>query len=510
MARRKAKVELTAAEEVIAFCEQYLLVPEGKHVGQPVRLRDWQREVIREIYDSPTRRALISFARKNGKTALAAMLVLAHLVGPQARRNGHIYSAAQSRDQAAIVFSLAAKMVRMSNELNELVHVRDTAKELFCALTGVQYKALSADATTAYGFSPVFVIHDELGQVRGPRSELYDALETAMGAQAQPLSIVISTQAPSDGDLLSVLIDDAAIGHDAKTKLFLFAADDTDDPWSEDVWRRANPALGDFRDFDDLAETADRAKRLPSFEASFRNLFLNQRVTAEAHFLTPSVWKLNGEEPDLSVFDDAEVYGGLDLSGVSDMTAFALIAADKAGAVHVKMDYWAPKNGLHDRAKRDRAPYDAWAKKGLLTPTPGASIDYQWVAHRLAEVSERCNLKLVKFDRWRIKDLERELERIGADVPLEPHGQGFKDMTPALERLEALALDGKLRHGMHPVLTWNATNAVVVMDKAGGRKLDKSSQSRRIDGLQALAMACHAMGICDADEVAAMPMVVRI
>jgi phage terminase large subunit-like protein len=194
------KQEETRAEKVIRFCETYLTVPEGAHGGKSVVLREWQKDLLKEVYDTPTRRAIISFGRKNGKTALTAMLVLAHLVGPEARHNSQIYSAAQSRDQAALVFSLAAKMVRMSAILNGAVTVRDSAKELFCARTGVRYKALSADATTAYGLSPVLVIHDELGQVRGPRSELYDALETSMGAQAEPLSIIISTQSPTDAD----------------------------------------------------------------------------------------------------------------------------------------------------------------------------------------------------------------------------------------------------------------------------------------------------------------------
>ena len=492
--------KLSRSEAVIAFIEQYLTVPEGAHVGRPVRLRAWQREIIRDIYGSPTRRAIVSLARKNGKTALASMLVLVHLVGPEAKQNGHIFSAAQSREQAAIVFGLAAKMVRMSGELHGIVTVRDSAKELICTVTGVKYKALSAEATTAYGLSPVFVIHDELGQVRGPRSELYDALETAMGAQTDPLSIVISTQAPTDADLLSTLIDDAATGADPQIKLFLFAAGGDDDPWKLATWRKANPALGDFRSLEDMEATAAQAQRLPSFEASFRNLFLNQRVAAENHFLSPSVWKLNDGAPDLSLFEDNPVKGGLDLSGVADMTSLVLGVQDDDGIVHVKPEFWVPAKGLADRAARDRAPYDVWARQGYLTPTPGASIDYSFVAHRLAEIAAQCDLRLIKFDRWRIDDLKRELARIDCDLPLEPHGQGFKDMTPALERLEALALDGKLRHGGHPVLAWNAGNAIATMDPAGGRKLDKSKATGRIDGLVSLAMMCSALAMGDPDD----------
>ena len=148
-------------------------MPEGAHVGQPIVLREWQRDIIRGIYDSPTRRAIVSFGRKNGKTSISAFLRLLHLCGPEARANSQLFSAAQSRDQAAILFSLAAKIVRMSPDLNAVVAVRDTAKQLYCQELGTLYRALSAEASTAYGLSPVFTVHDELGQVKGPRSELY-------------------------------------------------------------------------------------------------------------------------------------------------------------------------------------------------------------------------------------------------------------------------------------------------------------------------------------------------
>ena len=204
----------------------------GRHVvGHRVVLRDWQKDIIRKIYDTPTRRAIITMGRKNGKTSMIAMLLLVHLVGPAAKNNAQIYSAAQSRDQASIVFSLAAKMVRMSPDLSQHVVIRDTIKELLCTLNGVRYRALSAEATTAYGLSPVLAIHDELGQVVGPQSPLYDALETAMGAHEEPLSIIIRTQAPTDADLLSTLIDDAQTSGDPETKLVVYAADMEDDPY---------------------------------------------------------------------------------------------------------------------------------------------------------------------------------------------------------------------------------------------------------------------------------------
>jgi phage terminase large subunit-like protein len=196
---KRKPAPLTRGERNIDWIEGFCRIPEGRDVGKAVRLRDWQKAELIRIYDNPhgTRRAILSFGRKNGKTALSAFITLLHLCGPEARANSQLFSAAQSRDQAAILFALAAKVVRMSPDLAAFVTVRDTAKQLACQELGTLYKALSADASTAYGLSPVLIIHDELGQVKGPRSELYEALETATGAQENPLSIVISTQAPT-------------------------------------------------------------------------------------------------------------------------------------------------------------------------------------------------------------------------------------------------------------------------------------------------------------------------
>jgi phage terminase large subunit-like protein len=481
------------SDDIIRFIEKYLVVPEGAHVGRPVKLREWQKGIIRQIYDTPTRQAIISLGRKNGKTALVAMLVLVHSVGPEARRNAQIYSAAQSRDQAGIVFGLAAKMVRMNPELNDpnVVVIRESAKELFSPLTGVRYKALSADATTAYGFSPVLVIHDELGQVRGERSELYDALETAMGAQVEPLSIVISTQAPTSIDLLSKLIDDAKTGADPEQKLVLFAADEADEIDDEATWRKANPALGDFLNLAEIRGLAAKASRMPSFESSFRNLHLNQRVAALNQLFSRSVWEANSGEVDFSAFDDGPVYGGLDLSGKQDLTALVLVA-QKAGIWHVWPHFWTPEATMLDRAARDRAPYDLWVKQGHLTAVPGVTIDYGFVAHRMAEIASKCDLRVVRYDRWRIDDLKAALAAIGASLTLEEMGQGYKEMAPALDALETVALQHNLRHGMHPVLTWNAANAIIVSDPAGNRKFEKVKSTGRIDGMPALAAAIWA------------------
>lgn len=494
------------ADRVIRFIETYLVTPEGSHVGSPIQLREWQKTIIREIYDTPTRQAIVSMGRKNGKTALVAMLVLAHVIGPEAQRNAQIFSSAQSLHQAGIVFGLAAKMVRMSRELADanMVVVRDHAKELFSPLTGVLYKALSAEAKTAFGFSPAMVIHDELGQVRGPRSELYDALETAMGAHEEPLSIVISTQAPTSADLMSLLIDYAKTGADPMQKLVLFTADEAaplDDP---ETWRQASPALGDFLNIEEVKKQAEKAQRMPSFESAFRNLHLNQRVSALAQLFPLSVWEANGAEPDMEAFAGGVVYGGLDLSSRQDLTALVLLAEGPEGVWNVWPHFWTPAGTLRDRAARDRAPYDVWVQQGLITATPGVTIDYGFIAKRLAELQQRCRFHSIQFDRWRISEMRASLLAIGVNVPLEECGQGYRDMGPALDALETVALQHRLRHGMNPVMTMCAANATVVTDPAGNRKLEKAKSSGRIDGMQALAMA-----VKGATENASRPLNIR-
>lgn len=478
----------------IAWIESHCRIPEGKFVGQPVKLCKFQKDVIRGIYDSPTRRAIISFGRKNAKTTLSAFLLLLHLCGPEARANSQLFSAAQSRDQAAILFSLAAKIVRMSPDLSAYVNVRDTAKQLHCQELGTLYRALSADASTAYGLSPVFAVHDELGQVKGPRSELYEALETASAAQEAPLSIIISTQAPTDADLLSLLIDDALTGADPTQKVWLYTAPIDADPFSEKAIRAANPAFGEFMNQREVLQQAQDAKRLPSREAAYRNLILNQRVEARNPFISRAIWQENGGQ--VEPVEGCAVYGGLDLSSVSDLTALVL-AHQRDGDWDVLPTFWLPSDGLAEKARTDRVPYDVWAEQGDLMTTPGAAIQYEFVAEHLRGVFDRCNVQAIAFDRWGMKFLRPWLVKAGfTDEELErfiDFGQGFASMSPALRELEALLLARRIRHNNHPVMTMCAANAVTTGDPAGNRKLDKHKATGRIDGMVALAMAVGVM-----------------
>jgi len=498
--------EVSRSGRNIAWIERYCRVPEGRNVGQPLIVADFMREDLATIYDNPhgTRRAIISRARKNAKTVEAALIVLLHLVGPEALENSTLYSAAQSRDQAAILFTLAAKIVRLSPELDAETTIKDTAKQLLCRELGTQYRALSAEAATAYGLSPALVIHDELGQVKGPRSPLYEALETATAAQLRPMSVIISTQAPTDADLLSILIDDAAQGHDPRTVLRLQSAPDMVDPFSLEAIKAANPAFDIFMNREEVLAMAEDARRMPSREAEYRNLVLNQRVETNDPFVTKTLWmSCVGKLADFAKPEKLPVYGGLDLSECNDLTALVL-AAPVEEKWHIRSTFWLPEEGLRERSLKDRVPYDQWAKEGFIETTPGRSIEYEFVAFRLREVFDAYDVRQIAFDRWGWRHLKPWLEKAGfTEDELErfvEFGQGYQSMSPALRDLESALLNGRLLHDAHPVLTMCAANAVVQRDPAGNRKLTKGKSRGRIDGMVSLAMTMSVAGTYEAPK----------
>ena len=490
--------QLTRGERVCAFIESFCVVPEGDLQGRLMVLEPFQRKFILEVYDNPhgTRLAILSIGKKNGKTPLIAAIVLAHVAGPEARTNSQIVSGAMSQEQAATVFKYAWKMVQSSPKLSALVRVRPSIKRLLGLATNVEYRAISRQKKTAHGIAPIVVILDELGQVRGSQDDFVEAIETALGAYDDAILFVISTQAASDTDLLSTWIDDQKENPSPHTVCHVHAAEDPDcDVMDETAWRQANPALGVFRSAKDMRLLAEKAKRMPDFEASFRNLNLNQRVETVNPLISRGVWIANSLPPVEQAFKKGKVYGGLDLSARTDLTALVLIAFHDE-RWHVKPWFWTPSKGIVERSKRDKQPYVLWRDQGLLRVTPGASVDYDFIAEELREIVAGLNLKGIAFDRWRIDVMKKALERVGLALPLENFGQGYHDMAPAVDAIEADLLNDRIAHGGHPVLTMCAANVTVSKDEAGNRKPSKATSTGRIDGITALMMA---LGIAHRD-----------
>lgn len=494
------KKGLSRVERVVAFLED-LPITAGKLAGSKMKIRPWQRKFLEAVYredadgNRPVRTAVLSMARKQGKTAVSAGLALCHLLGPEAEPRGECYAAANDRFQSGKMFAEMVAIITQHPELEARVNIIRFRKEIEVLEgqgKGSIFAALSSDAATKLGLSPSFTVVDELGYA--PKRDLYDALDSAMGARDNPLLIAISTQAPDDNHVFSTLVDyglkvNAGEIVDTSFHLTLYSAPESDNPMARETWLKANPALGDFRSEEDVARQAQQAERIPSKMQDFRNKILNQRVAAHVRFLAKAEWDKCGGAVDIEALKGRSCFGGLDLSAARDLTAWVLVFPMDDGTMHVVPRFFLPENGIADKSESDRVPYDVWARQGLLTLIPGSTIDPGFVAEAMAEDAAMFDIQAVAYDRWRIQDLMRELSRIGAEIPLEPHGQGFRDMSPAVDALERAVAETKLRHGSHPVLTMCAANAVITKDPAGGRKLDKAKAAGRIDGMVALAMA---------------------
>lgn len=491
---------MTRGQRVIAFIERYCRAPEGRLVGQPIKLEPFQKRFILEVYDNPhgTHTGILSIGRKNGKTALIAGIALAHIAGPEAVENSQIVSGAMSKEQAAILFKLMVKMINFSPELQARIRVFPSGRKLLGLSKNVEYMALAAEGKTTHGLSPILAIMDELGQVKGPTDDFVTAVETAQGAYDNPLYLVISTQAPTANDLLSRMIDADDDPHIIK---HVYSAPEDCQLDDEAAWYAANPALGKFRSLADLKKQIAKAMSQPSQENGVRNLILNQRVDAVAPFVSRLLWESNGLPPTPSTrASRRRVYGGLDLSSVNDLTS-AVLVDEEDGSVHSY--FWLPEDDLYVRSKADKVPYSEWHAQGYLQTTPGKAIQYRHVAQYLRQIFDNFDVQLFGFDRYLmafLKEwLQKEQEKTGKPLFSEAEiakfvefGQGTASMTPALRDLEVRLLEGQLRHGNHPVLTMCAQNAKVAGD-SGARKFDKRTARGRIDGMVALAIAVGVM-----------------
>jgi len=494
-------------KKVIAYIQK-LKVPSGEGAGKPFKLRPFQIKFITDVYGPHkkhgkewrrlVRRAVLSIARKNGKTALIAALVLVHLHGPESIDNGEIYSAANEREQAAQVYKFCCQIIKAEPFLLGALKMVDSTKTIACYRTGSFYKALSAEAGTKHGLNPTVVIYDELAQA--PNRDLFDVLDTSMGARAEPLFIIISTQSADPQHTLSLIIDDGVRGKDPTTVVHLYAVpDDEENVFDESVWGKANPALGDFRTWDDIRALAQRAKRMPSFESTFRNLYLNQRISVVSPLIPRAEW-LGCLDKDCKFEDGEEIYLALDLSAVTDLTC--LVAVSAHDGERTQCWFWKPEEALQDHEDRDRVPYTLWVKQEVIHSAPGRTIHYGFVAEQIGEIMSQYRVMGLAYDRWRINDFLRELDAIGIEAWVDgkdtetsdglrlcPWGQGYKDMAPAIDALEISILERNFKHNGNPCMTWNFSNAVVLKDPSGNRKLDKSKARFRIDGAVATAMA---------------------
>lgn len=497
--KTKPTDKLTDGEKVLRFAKEYLVFPEGKMAGQPLILDPFQCAFILATFDAPQHisKAILSMARRGGKTLIMAVILLSYVCGSLAKQNTLIRSAAMTREQAGLLYRLMALTLSMSPKLEGMYRCVPSSKKIVGLRKNVEYQSLSRDAKSGHGQAIYVLVVDECGQIDAPNDDFLDMLFSSMGTYEDARTFLISTQAPGDSAFFSVEIDTAERESPKNVVCHVYAAA-TDDLFDEANWYAANPSLhGGYRSKEDIRKNAEEANRIPAKQNGFLNLFLNRRVALQHAFLAPKVWKENGGEPDWSVFQRGGVTLGLDLSMVNDLSAAVLAAKDQDGSIHLVCYAFTPMDGIKERAARDKIPLDAWARDGIVQAFSGRVVDYDMLCLFLREELSQKGITIdsIQFDRWKIASFKAAAERQGfaQEAVWVEVGQGFKDYSPRVDSFEKALLENRIRHGMNPILSMGAACSVVISDPTGARKIDKTKSigGGKIDGLVAAIMAVH-------------------
>lgn len=489
-------------QNAVDFIQDLLRHTKDPYAGQPFLLKPWQERWVRDIFGTfnadgsrQYRTAYVEIPRKNGKSEIAAAVAL-YLLFADGELGAEIYSAAGDREQASIVFNVAAAMVRQEPILNGACRIYDSTKKILVPATNSIYQVLSAEHSTKHGFNASGIIFDELHAQ--PSRDLWDVLTTSGGTRRQPLIFAITTAGYDQNSICWEQHEYArkvaeGVVNDPTFYPVLFSAPQDADWTDPEVWKACNPALGDFRDYNELAAACERAKEVPAYENTFRRLYLNQWVKQESRYLPMMAWDACDGSVDAEALRGRQCWAGLDLASSVDVAAFVLAFEGEGEEVLVLPYFWVPAENIGARARTDKVPYDVWARQGLLKATPGNVIDYATIRHDINELSKVYEIREVAFDRWGAVEMSQNLTEDG--FTMVDFGQGFKDMSPPTKELLKKVLGGKLRHGGHPILRWMADNLVVGTDPAENVKPLKNKSTERIDGMVALIMALARLSV---------------
>ncbi|MFC0041017.1 terminase large subunit [Actinomadura rayongensis] len=512
------------AEHVVAFFHELLVHTKGRWARQAFRLAPWQEHGILRplfgevrwdehagLYVRRYRIAFISLARKNGKTELAAGIAL-YLLVADGEEGAEIYGCAKDRDQARLVYDVAARMVRLSPVLSKRLTVKDHARRIVDESTASFYEVIPADASGALGSNPHGAIYDEL--LTAPSGDLWNALRTGAGARTQSL-LIATTTAGSDRDSFCYaeydrarrVLEDPGSAPNRFAYVAEVAADA--DPWDEANWPKANPALGDFLSMETLRQEAAEAREDPAQENVFRQFRLNQWVSQTLRWCPMDLFDRCAGEPWPSpewrfvtpAGRPAKAFAGLDLSAKLDLTSWCLVVPDADGGADVVWRHWLPEAALPALAKATGGSAHAWVRDGWLTLTEGDVIDYDAVYAAISEDARAVTLAEIAYDPWSGEPAVQEIaKRVGPSVELVPVPQTFAGLSPGMTELMALMRSQRVRHHANPVARW-CFDAVEVKRAADDPELIKpvkprragtGGQSKRIDAVLTAAMAVAA------------------
>jgi phage terminase large subunit-like protein len=496
--RKDSCYDKASADYAVGFIE-CLSHTKGTWSGKPFELIDWQEQIIRDIFGTlksngyrQFNTAYVEIPKKMGKSELAAAVALLLTCGDGEER-AEVYGCAADRNQASIVFNVAADMVRLCPALSKRVKILDSQKRLIYLPTGSIYQVLSADVSNKHGFNTHGVVFDELHTQ--PNRKLLDVMTKGSGdARMQPLYFLITT-AGNDTNSICYEIHQKAKDilegrkNDPTFYPVIYGADESDDWTDPKVWKKANPSLGITVGIDKVRAACESAKQNPAEENSFRQLRLNQWVKQAVRWMPMDKWDKCSFTNDPDSLAGRVCYGGLDLSSTTDITAFVLVfpPEDENDKYIILPYFWIPEDNLDLRVRRDHVPYDIWERQECLQTTEGNVVHYGFIETFIEKLGEKYNIREIAFDRWGAVQMVQNLEGMGFTVV--PFGQGFKDMSPPTKELMKLTLEEKLAHGGHPVLRWMMDNIYIRTDPAGNIKPDKEKSTEKIDGAVATIMA---------------------
>ena len=487
-----------AADYAVRFIE-CLAHTKGTWAGKPFELIDWQERIIRDLFGiiKPNgyrqfNTAYIEIPKKNGKSELAAAVALLLTCGDGEER-AEVYGCAADRQQAAIVFDVAADMVRMCPALNKRVKILTSQKRIVYVPTNSFYQVLSAEAYSKHGFNIHGVVFDELHTQ--PNRKLFDVMTKGSGdARMQPLYFLITTAGTDTNSICyeqHQKAQDILEGRKIDKTFYpvIYGAPDDADWTSPEVWKKSNPSLGETIGMDKVEAACESAKQNPGEENAFRQLRLNQWVKQTVRWMPMHKWDACKVDFDESLLEGHVCYGGLDLSSTTDITAFVLVfpPTDEDDHYYILPYFWLPEETLDLRVRRDHVPYDLWQRQGFLMTTEGNVVHYGFIENFIDELGTRFNIREIAFDRWGAVQMSQNLEGLG--FTLVQFGQGYRDMSPPTKELMKLTLEQKIAHNGHPVLRWNMDNIFIKRDPAGNIKPDKEKSTEKIDGTVATIMA---------------------
>ncbi len=474
----------------VRFFEKHLTHAKGELGGKPFLLEPWQRDYIRALFAEENgrrkvRTSLLALPRKNGKSTLAAGIALRCLLEPEP--GCEVYSCAASRDQARLVFDTAKIAVEQSPTLSQQLKVYRNA--IVRESTHATYKALSAEAGIQHGLSAHAVIFDEL---HVSNREMWEVMLSSQGARRNPLTVALTT---AGYDRKSVCweiwkyaeaVRDGAV-KDATFLPMIFAADPAADWKSEKTWAIANPNLGVSVKLDFLRSECARAVEMPTYENTFRQLYLNQWTEQDQRWLRMDHWAQGNVACPVDL-NGRECWAGLDLATTFDTTALVLLFPLDDGTFWVEPHFWIPSDNAHQRERRDKVPYLTWQRQGHLTMTDGNVTDFEHVRRDINALASKYRIRGIGLDPWNSAQLGQQLQ--GDGLAMQNFRQGYGSLSAPSKQLENWVVAGKLRHGGHPVLAWQANNVAIQTDSAAGNiKPSKAKSTERIDGIVSLVMA---------------------